>query len=53
MSTNPTEEPEAQHLEVQPYEEHERVERPEWYNDFINVGDGANAFAETQEEGRA
>lgn len=43
MSEQPTE---AQHLEVEPYDDAERVEAPDWYDDTINVGDVANAEAE-------
>lgn len=35
-------EPEAQHLDAQPYDDEERVEAPDWYDDTINVGDEAN-----------
>lgn len=39
MSEQP---PEAQHLQVEPYGEDQRVEAPDWYDDTINVGDVAN-----------
>ena len=38
--------PMATHLEVEPYDDSERVQPPEWYDDTINVGDVANAEAE-------
>jgi hypothetical protein len=37
--------PEDQHLEVAPYEDTDRVEAPDWYDDTINVGDEANKEA--------
>ncbi len=40
------ENPEAQHLEAVPYDDTERVDAPDWYDDTTNVGDKANALAE-------
>ena len=37
------------HLEIGPYDDAERVEAPEWYDDEVNVGDLANALAEGEE----
>jgi len=36
----------ATHLDVEPYDETERVEAPDWYDDTVNVGDLANVEAE-------
>ena len=44
MSEQPA--PVARYLEVEPYDEDERVEPPEWYDDTINVGDEANKKAQ-------
>lgn len=38
----PPAEPEASHLIVQPYDDADREDPPEWYDDTINVGDTSN-----------
>lgn len=47
MSQQPTSPPEARHLDVEPYGDDERVQAPDWYDDTINVGDVANAQAQS------
>lgn len=42
---------EERHLEAVPYEESDRVEAPDWYDDTINVGDTANALDLADEDG--
>lgn len=33
---------EAEHLTVEPYDDDEREQAPDWYDDDVNVGDVAN-----------
>ena len=53
MSENPNDPvsddaPEVQHLEVEEYDDSDRVEAPEWYDDTIDIGDETNALVEEE-----
>lgn len=39
MSATPEQPLEAEHLDVAPYDDDDRAEPPDWYDDFIDVGD--------------